>query len=66
MTTEEETLYNQLKQFRTSHDKLYVIFEELDELVRSGYNGSFKSEHTEGLLSSLSEYKRWKNAKSNN
>jgi len=49
-----------LKNVKRENELLTVIFEELDELISSGYNGPINSEKTEGLLYSLDEYKLWK------
>lgn len=46
---------------KRENELLTVIMEELDDLVKMGYNGSFLSEETSGLTSSLQEYKLWKN-----
>jgi len=60
MTEEEELYYNKIKLLKEEHEKLYVIMEELDDLVRMGYDGPFMGEDIRGLLSSYQEYKRWK------
>ena len=51
----------QIKKFKEGYDKLYVIYEELDDLVKMGYDGPFMGEEIHGLLHSLQEFKRWKN-----
>lgn len=61
MDLEEEKLYNTIKNFKEGYDKLYVIYEELDDLVKMGYDGPFMGEEIHGLMHSLQEFKRWKN-----
>jgi hypothetical protein len=61
MTEEEENLYNTLQRFKDGYDKLYVIKEELDDLVKMGYDGPFIGEEISGLLSSYNEFTRWEN-----
>lgn len=60
MNNEEEELYNKLKNMKRENELLMVIYEELDELISSGYNGSLQDNSTEGLLYSFNEYKKWK------
>ena len=59
MTQQEEALYNTLVNFKQGHDKLYVIMEELEDLIKSDYTGSFNSPDLHGLLSAFKEYKQW-------
>ena len=37
-----------------------VIFEEVDELVKSGYDGPFMGEEVRGIFYSINEYKKWR------
>lgn len=61
MTLDENFLYQQIVDLKNSHDKLYVIFEELDELIKSGYHCLSCEKDISGLLMSYEEYKKWKN-----
>ncbi len=60
MTDEEQNLYKQLKTFKDAYDKLYVIFEEVDDLIKSGYNGPFIGEEVRGVFFAVNEYKKWR------
>jgi len=60
MTDEEQNLYKQLKTFKDAYDKLYVIFEELDDLVKMGYDGPFMGEEVRGVFFAINEYKKWR------
>ena len=60
MTDEEQNLYKQLKTFKDAYDKLYVIFEEVDDLIKSGYNGPFIGEEVRGVFYAVNEYKKWR------
>jgi len=60
MTNEEQELYLKLKNLKESHDKLYVIMEELEDLIKMGYDGPFMGEEIRGLTSAYQEYKTWK------
>ena len=58
---EEEILFQKVVNLKKERDYLYVIYEELDELARKGYDGSFNSEDTRGLMFAIQEYKnKWK------
>ena len=61
MENEEEIILQKVKNMKRENELLMVIFEELDELISTGYNGPIKSEKTEGLIFSLQEYKKWRN-----
>jgi len=62
VSNEEEELYNKLKNMKRENELLMVIYEELDELISSGYNGKLQDESTEGLFYSINEYKKWKSS----
>ena len=59
MIAEEEKLYKQILSLKTGHDKLFVIMEELQDLIKMDYSGSFNSPEMHGLLCAFKEYKRW-------
>lgn len=61
MTTEEQELYNKLVHLKREHELLYVIFEEVNDLIKSGYDGQFMGEEVRGIFYSVNEYKKWKN-----
>ncbi len=63
MSEEENELFNALKDFKEGYDKLYVIKEELDDLMKMGYDGPFMGEEIRGLISSYLEFTRWENDK---
>lgn len=58
MTSEEEDVYNKILNLKREKEYLYVIYEELDELARSGYS-SLSDEQCRGLMFALQEYKKW-------
>lgn len=60
MTNEEQNLYEQLQSFKKEYDKLYVIFEEVEDLVKSGYDGPFMGEEVRGIFYAVNEYKKWR------
>lgn len=45
---------------KRANELLTVIMEELDDLVKREYSGSFTGEDTQGLMYALAEYKKWK------
>ncbi len=57
--SEEEILLQKIKRLKESHEKLYVIMEELEDLIKMGYDGPFMGEEIRGLTSAYQEYKRW-------
>lgn len=58
--TEEEVLYQKIKLMKRENELLMVIFEEVDELVKSGYDGPFMGEEVRGIFYSVNEYKKWR------
>lgn len=60
MTNEEQVVYEKIVSMKRSNELLTVIFEEIDELINSGYNGSFNGEALRGMLYAVNEYKKWK------
>ena len=59
MTKEEADVYRNILHMKESHDRLQVIFEELDKLAEGGYDRFVKGKGAKKLLNSLKEYKRW-------
>lgn len=45
---------------KRENELLMVIFEEVDELVKSGYDGPFMGEEVRGIFYSVNEYKKWR------
>ncbi len=60
MTDEEEELFQKVIDLKKERDMLYVIFEEVNELVKSGYDGPFMGEEVRGIFYSINEYNKWK------
>ena len=61
VTKEEQELLNKLARMKRENELLMVIFEELDELIKSGYSGSIAGEEAGGVTFAMKEYKKWKN-----
>ncbi len=57
---EEEALLEKLVRLKKEHELLYVIYEELDDLIKMGYDGPFMGKEISGVISSVIEYKKWK------
>lgn len=60
MTNEESELYEKLVKLKREHELLMVVFEEVDDLVKSGYDGPFMGEEVRGIFYAVNEYKKWK------
>ena len=60
MNNEEQELYEHLKNFKEGYDKLHVIFEEVDDLIKMGYDGPFMGEEVRGIFFAVNEYKKWR------
>ena len=60
MTTEEQILYEEIKKFKEGYDKLYVVYEEVDDLIKMGYDGPFMGEEVRGIFFAVNEYKKWR------
>ena len=58
--SEEDILLQKIKLMKRENELLMVIFEEVDELVKSGYDGPFMGEEVRGIFYSINEYKKWK------
>lgn len=56
----EEELYKKIVSLKKEHELLYVIFEEVDDLVKMGYDGPFMGEEVRGIFHAVNEYKKWK------
>ena len=57
----EDELYDKIVQIKNGYDKLYVIKEELDDLIKLNYDEILKNPLAEGLISSYKEFIRWEN-----
>lgn len=60
MTQEEESLYKKIHDLKQGYDKLYVIYEELDEMIKGKYTCSSCADETSGLFYAYNEYKKWR------
>lgn len=60
MSKEEEVLYSKIVNMKRENELLTVIFEEVDELVKSGYDGQFIGEEVRGIFYAIKEYKQWR------
>lgn len=59
MTNEEEELFRKLVDIYAERQYLLKIYEEIDSLIRSGYDGQFIGEDIRGVTSSVLHYKNW-------
>lgn len=57
---EEENLFQKVVFLKKERDLLYVLFEELDELIKSGYACTSCADETSRLFYAYNEYKKWK------
>lgn len=57
----EDQLFQKIVSMKKENELLMVIFEELDELIKTGYSCYICDEKLSGLISSYEEYKKWKN-----
>lgn len=57
----EDEVFNKVVELKEGYDKLYVIYEELRDLVKSGYDGPFMGEDIRGLFHSYLEFEKWQN-----
>lgn len=62
MTHEEQEVYNKIARMKRENELLTVIFEEIDDLVKRGYDGQFIGEDVSGVFYAVNEYKKWKNS----
>lgn len=60
MTQEENELYEKIKRMKRENEYLTVIYEELLDLIRDDYKGSFKSDMTRGVFYAVNEYEKWR------
>lgn len=65
MTEEENFYYEKIKQMKRENELLMVIFEEVDDLVKMGYDGPFMGEEVRGIFFAVNEYKKWKKNEQN-
>lgn len=59
MNHEEEALFKKLLNISAERQYLLKIYEEVDSLIRSGYDGPFMGEDIRGVTSSVLHYKNW-------
>jgi len=60
MTEEENLYFEKIKKMKRENELLMVIFEEVDDLVKMGYDGPFMGEEVRGIFFAVNEYKKWK------
>lgn len=60
MTYEEEELYKKLEHMKRENELLMVIFEEVEDLIKMGYDGPFMGEEVRGIFYSVNEYRKWR------
>lgn len=65
MTKEEDEIFQKIVDLKKERDVLFVIFEELEDLIKSGYNCESCKGKLENLLYSYDEYNKWKTGDSN-
>ena len=56
----EQELFNKIKNMKRENELLMVIFEEVDDLVKMGYDGPFMGEEVRGIFYAINEYKKWR------
>lgn len=61
MTKEEEEIFQKVVNMRRENELLTVIYEEANDLIEKGYDGSFLGEEVKGFFFAVNEYKKWKN-----
>ncbi len=66
MTKEEEEIFQKVIDLRRENELLMVVFEEVNDLVKSGYDGPFMGEEVRGIFYAVNEYKKWKTSKKSN
>lgn len=59
MSNEEAELYEKVKQMKRENEFLMVIFEEIEDLIKMGYDGPFMGEEVRGVFFAVNEYKKW-------
>ena len=60
MNKEEEEIYRKISNMKRENELLVVIYEEINELLKSGYTGSFEGNEAKGILYAIKEYENWK------
>lgn len=60
MNIEEQELFIKIAKMKRENELLTVIFEEVDDLVKSGYDGPFIGEEVRGIFYAVNEYKKWR------
>lgn len=60
MTKEEEEIFEKVVKMRRENELLMVIYEEVNDLVKSGYDGPFMGEEVRGIFYAINEYNKWK------
>lgn len=57
----EDELFQKIVDLKKERDLLYVLVEEIDEMMELNYTCSSCADETSGLLFAYREYKKWKN-----
>lgn len=65
MTDEENLYFEKIKKMKRENELLMVIFEEVDDLVKMGYDGPFMGEEVRGIFFAVNEYKKWRRDEQN-
>lgn len=60
MTKEEQNLLNTLSLFKKEKEMLFGIYEEINSLIKSGYDGPFMGEEVRQIFIKVNEYNLWK------
>lgn len=60
MTSDEQEIFDQIVYLKKEKELLYVIYEELDEILNLKYTSLQYSDETSGLFFAHNEYKKWK------
>ena len=63
---EEDLIFQKVVDMKRENELLMVIFEEVNDLVKSGYDGPFMGEEVRGIFYAVNEYKKWKSNKKSN
>ena len=62
MTPEEQELFNKIASLKRENELLKVVFEEVEELIKTGYDGPFLGESVRGIFYSYNEYNKWRHS----
>lgn len=61
MTPDEQELFDKLVLLKRENELLKVVFEEVEELIKTGYDGPFMGENVRGIYYAYNEYNKWNN-----